>query len=90
MSGVPDTVCGSMAKILVGAPDRTIPIIRNNDDTDDIDNDDDNNSNDWGFVSKLLGHLGTVHNFSGGFNDDNQNEGAEEEEEEEEGKETLV
>ena len=57
LSGVPDTVCGSMAKILVGAPDRTIPIIRNNDDTDDIDNDDDNNSNDWGFVSKLLGHL---------------------------------
>ena len=28
LSRVPDTVCGSMAKILVVAPDRTIPIIR--------------------------------------------------------------
>ena len=56
-------------------------------DTDDIYNDDDNNSNDWGFVSKLLRHLWTVHNFSGGFKDDNQNEGAEGEEE---GEETLV
>ena len=26
LSGVPDTVCGPMAKILVGAPDKTIPM----------------------------------------------------------------
>jgi hypothetical protein len=69
-----------MAKILISAPDRTISIIRNNDRNDDVNNDDDNDNdsniidnNDWDSVSKVLRNLGTVHNFSDGFNDDKHN-----------------
>ena len=68
--GVPETVCGSMAKILISAPDRTIPMIVQQQQSNQNGSDGDSDNKDGAlYVSRALAKLGTVYDFST-FRDD--------------------